>query len=149
MIPGISNPMLSSGGSGVVAPNAANWADISATDGYGLNAAVAITGITQAISLQLSISSVSKTPSGLVGYLYAYKSSGGAFIAECAVEGSAVVETGQISPGDEIYFYTSGSNDRNWTLDYTVTIKYRSIEGGSFDTTLDTFTVVLAGDGSA
>lgn len=144
MIPGITNSMLGSGGSGDVEPDAVAWGDISAFENFSaeaFNSAVTISGITQPIYLMVSFSGFTKSP-GAVASFRAFNGSG-LLLGEAAYMGaSSTIEIGPISPGDSIYFggYLEYSpSGQEWTSD--VVVKYKSNGSSSYDQTLDTFYV--------
>lgn len=145
MIPGLVSPMLSSGGSGDVEPDAANWADITATDA-GSNAAVTITGITQSIYMRADISSFTKSPSWCASNLLV-TGSGGASLGSDIVGSGSQIEFGPIELGEEIYFTATGVCDVAWSWSATVTVKYKSNGSSTYDQTLDTFAINLSGSG--
>jgi hypothetical protein len=139
-------PLLSSGGSGDVVPNAANWADITGVE-TEYNAAVTITGITQPIYLRADISSFSKSPGATAASLYAIDSLGDSLGGDSAIGSGTQIEFGPINNGDTVYFAASGNYPGIWNWSCLVTIKYKSVDGGSYDTTLDTFNVSMSGNG--
>lgn len=139
MMPGLALPILASGGG--VTPDAVNWANISAVE-TGVNAAKSISGISQTILLRMAVSGVTlgNFAFGTVAVIVNGASAGNVSV------GAGGGDTLDFSapPEAEIYFSALGSSfNDGWSLDCTITVSYRSTGAGSFDTTLDTFTVAL------
>lgn len=144
MIPGIISPLLSSGGSGDVEPDAVSWADLTSLAPE--NSPQTISGITQAIYLRVDISGVTKSPSFAVTALYAYV--GSSLVGTGSIYEGEEILVGPINPGDSVYFSATGEAEVSWYVTWTSTIKFKSNGSDVYDQTLDTFTGDIDGPGS-
>jgi hypothetical protein len=160
MIPGMMSMLALGGGSGVIAPGAVNWTNITGSGAYTYTGNTQrMSVLTQPISLQISISGYSEAPADdylntTIVYIQASVAGVAGDLTECA---SGVTAEFTVQPDDDVYFLLSGAHtyfafngwdftptpDPDWQASFTVAIKYKSVDGGSYDTTLDSFDVAI------
>lgn len=135
MMPGLTSFMSSMPPQDIV-PNAVDWPNIVGAVGTGAAGAQLITGISEAVLLRIELSGVSV--------------SGSCRIIDSVNGGSLAVANGAVMdvlvPPDTMLDW-SATAGRYASASGTATVKYRSVVGGSFDQTLDSFTFGIAGVG--
>ncbi len=147
MIPSPALAVMGTSAADVV-PDAMNWGNISSSAGYGDNSpALTVSGITEAINFEVSISGFSRDNSNTFGYLFAIDHNGDT-LGESTITGNGVVYEFTVTNGETVYFSGNGENYvvGSWSWSATVTIKYKSAGSSTYDQTLDTFTVTLSGN---
>lgn len=137
MLVGLALPVLGAQAGGVV-PAAVNWNDITAVSSGSTNTQT-ISGIGETITLRAEITSTS------IGGI----ASGAFFVSGTTpfVSDSVPLANGnldfQVANLSDVTFSVTGEGEASWSIDCTVTIKYKSAGSSTFDQTLDSFTVAL------
>ena len=154
MIPGLVNAMMASGGSGVVAPAAVNWDNIVSPDTD--NDYEVIAGQTQPMMFQAKVTGFSKgDPGDTITMMVLRNSSFPEVIGSAELDEDVTIEFGPITSGENVSFLVSMQHlvyegvypdvylvdTGTATAAFTTTVRYQSTGAGSYDTTLDTFTV--------